>query len=105
MLSLAVADLAALGYRAPGIVDDPANGGNGDGFVCGVPSGNQTTPRGTQLYLFFDNSLGAERCSKPRRQLTTLGVDSNSSSSAGLSICAASERATSRAPGSPRRTR
>ena len=58
MLYFAVADLAALGYRAPGIIDDPANGGNGDGFVCGVPQGNLTTPRGTQLYFFFDNTLG-----------------------------------------------
>jgi hypothetical protein len=58
LLSFAVADLAALGYRVPGLIDDPANGGNGDGFVCGVPSGNQTTPDGRQLYLFFDNQLG-----------------------------------------------
>ena len=58
MLHLAVADLTASGYRVPGIIDDPANGGNGDGFVCGVPQGNLTTPRGTQLYLFFDNALG-----------------------------------------------
>jgi hypothetical protein len=58
MLYFAVADLAALGYRVPGIIDDPANGGNGDGFVCGVPQGNQTTPRGTQLYFFSDNVLG-----------------------------------------------
>ena len=58
MLQLAVAVLTADGYRVPGIIDDPANGGNGDGFVCGVPMGNLTTPRGTQLYLFFDNTLG-----------------------------------------------
>jgi hypothetical protein len=58
MLFLAVADLTALGYRVPGLIDDPANGGNGDGFVCGAPSGNQTTPDGRQLYLFFDNQLG-----------------------------------------------
>jgi hypothetical protein len=58
MLQFAVADLTALGYRVPGIIDDPANGGNGDGFVCGVPMGNLTTPRGTQLYFFFDNVLG-----------------------------------------------
>ena len=58
MLFFSVAELAAFGYRAPAIVDDPANGGNGDGFVCGVPVGNQTTPDGRQLYLFFDNQLG-----------------------------------------------
>jgi len=58
MLYLSVADLTADGYRVPAIIDDPANGGNGDGFVCGVPQGNQTTPRGTQLYFFSDNVLG-----------------------------------------------
>ena len=58
MLQFAVTDLTALGYRVPGIIDDPANGGNGDGFVCGVPMGNLTTPGGNQLYLFFDNVLG-----------------------------------------------
>lgn len=58
MLYLSVAVLTASGYRAPGIIDDTANGGNGDGFVCGVPQGNQTTPRGTQLYFFSDNVLG-----------------------------------------------
>ena len=58
VLYLAVADLAPLGYRLPGLVDDPANGGNGDGFVCGIPLGNRTTPSGHQLYDFFDNQLG-----------------------------------------------
>jgi hypothetical protein len=57
-LYFAVADLTALGYRVPALIDDPANGGNGDGFICGVPQGNLTTPRGTQLYLFSDNLLG-----------------------------------------------
>ncbi len=54
---LAVADLTALGYRLPGILDDPANGGNGDGFVCGVARGNQTTPFGGQIYGFIDNQF------------------------------------------------
>ena len=54
---LVVADLLALGYRLPGVLDDPANGGNGDGFVCGVAMGNRTTPRGNQLYLFSDNQF------------------------------------------------
>ena len=58
MLLLSVADLTAQGYRAPGIIDDPANGGNGDGVICGVPQGNLTTPRDTQLYFFFDNTFG-----------------------------------------------
>jgi hypothetical protein len=57
VLHLAVADLAPLGYHVPGLVDDPANSGNGDGFVCAIPLGNQTTPRGNQLYDFFDNQL------------------------------------------------
>src|SRR5262245_13918235 len=55
ILLLAGADLAPLGYRLPGLLDDPANGGNGDGYVCGIPLGNRTTPHGTQLYEFFDN--------------------------------------------------
>ena len=58
VLLLSVAELTALGYRVPALLDDPANAGNGDGFVCGVPLGNQTTPRATQLYQFFDNDLG-----------------------------------------------
>jgi hypothetical protein len=58
MQLLLVDDLTPLGYRVPAIVDDPANGGNGDGVICGVPLGNQTTPWGGQLYLFFDNQFG-----------------------------------------------
>ncbi|MCW2572901.1 MAG: hypothetical protein JWO88_2959 [Frankiales bacterium] len=47
----------------PGIVDDPTSGvrsfgrpGNGDGFICGVPLGNQTWING-QIYNFWDNTL------------------------------------------------
>jgi hypothetical protein len=47
VLHLAVADLAPLGYHVPGLVDDPANGGS---FVCAIPLGNQTSPRGNQLW-------------------------------------------------------
>ncbi len=54
---LDVAELTALGYRLPAILDDPANGGNGDGFVCGVARGNQTTPFGGQIYGFIDNQF------------------------------------------------
>jgi hypothetical protein len=54
---LVVDDLLALGYRLPGILDDPANGGNGDGYVCGIAMGNRTTPFGGQLYLFSDNQF------------------------------------------------
>jgi hypothetical protein len=56
-LLLAVADLAPLGYLLPTRLDDPANGGNGDGFVCGVARGNQTTPFGGQIYGFVDNQF------------------------------------------------
>ena len=54
---LVVADLLAIGYVLPGVLDNPANGGNGDGFVCGVAMGNRLTPRGNQLYLFSDNQF------------------------------------------------
>jgi hypothetical protein len=59
MLLLVVAELTTAGYRVPAIVDDPANGGNGDGFVCGVPQGHLKASDGVrQLYLFFDNQFG-----------------------------------------------
>lgn len=35
--ALLVADLAPYGYRVPGTIDSPADGGNGDGIVCGQP--------------------------------------------------------------------
>jgi hypothetical protein len=61
---MAVADLAPQGYQVPGAVDDPTSGilsfgraGNGDGNVCALPLGNQTTPWGGQLYNFWDNTL------------------------------------------------
>lgn len=63
---LSVADLTAQGYRVPLKVDNPNSGilsfgrpGNGDGYICAVAVGNQTTPFGTQLYQFFDNTLPA----------------------------------------------
>ena len=34
---LVVADLVPLGYMVPQRIDDPANGGNGNGLVCGKP--------------------------------------------------------------------
>ena len=49
ILLLSVSDLTALGHHVPALIDDPANGGNGDGFVCGIPLGNQTTPSGDQF--------------------------------------------------------
>jgi hypothetical protein len=35
--ALALSDLTPYGYKVPATVDDPANGGNGDGIVCGRP--------------------------------------------------------------------
>lgn len=62
--TLSVATLLGLGYRAPGQIDDPANGGNADGMICGNPI-NPT--RAAQicggpcsvpvLYEFRDNTL------------------------------------------------
>lgn len=63
---LAVADLEALSsnYHLPGILDDPANGGNGDGFVCGKPFNQQATENvcGNPcavpiLYNFYEDDL------------------------------------------------
>ena len=61
---MAVADLAALGYHVPGLVDDPTSGvksfgrlGNGDGLICAQEIGHQTTSFGGQLYEFWDNTL------------------------------------------------
>jgi hypothetical protein len=59
-----VSDLAPQGYQVPGQVDDPTSGilsfgrpGNGDGRVCALELGNQTTSWGGQLYNFWDNTL------------------------------------------------
>jgi hypothetical protein len=61
---VSVASLEPLGYQVPGKVDDPNSGiksfgqpGNGDGFVCSVPLGNQTGVGGVQIYNFWDNTL------------------------------------------------
>lgn len=62
--ALSVADLTALNYGLPAKIDDPDSGllsyglpGNGDGWVCGVPLGNQVAGNGHQLYNFMDDSL------------------------------------------------
>lgn len=59
-----VSVLAGQGYQVPGQVDSAASGvrsfgqlGNGDGWVCALPLGNQTTPWGGQTYNFWDNTL------------------------------------------------
>jgi hypothetical protein len=59
---VSVAALEASGpYQLPGILDDPANGGNGDGWICAFP-----LPESVQggasftIYQFFENNLKAE---------------------------------------------
>jgi hypothetical protein len=63
-LTLSIADLLnVFPYRVPGMVDDPANGGNGDGIVCGNPLNAErsgTFCGGTcpaTIYSFRDNNL------------------------------------------------
>lgn len=56
---LSVSDLTAMGYHVPALVDSPANGGNGDGYICARALGERTTSWGGQLYLFADNQLPA----------------------------------------------
>ena len=60
---LSVAALSALGYHVPAMVDSPSNTygfghqpGNGNGWVCGVPLGNQADS-GLQIYNFIDDTL------------------------------------------------
>ncbi len=61
--ALKLADLAPYGYKVPSLVDDPANGGNGDGTVCGKPWTPQEQaarlPDSTVpvIFDFIDNSL------------------------------------------------
>ena len=65
---LSVGALSALGYQVPGRVDDPSSGlrsfgraGNGNGWVCAVPLGNQTwssdVASDLQIYDFMDDTL------------------------------------------------
>ena len=61
---LDVSTLTGLGYHVPALVDDPANGGNGDGTVCGKPVNPTRTAQlcGTPcdvgiIYDFRDNTL------------------------------------------------
>lgn len=48
-------------YQLPAWLDDPANGGNGDGWVCAfpLPEAVQGTSAYT-IYQFFENNLKAE---------------------------------------------
>jgi len=62
---LSVADLESQGdYQVPGRIDDPANGGNGDGYVCGfLLPGALADAWGSAdpIYQFFENNLPAQR--------------------------------------------
>jgi hypothetical protein len=61
---LSVADLTAQGYHLPQKLDDPANGGNNDGQVCGRPVQQQAADQHCGgpcpvpvLYDFRDDTL------------------------------------------------
>jgi hypothetical protein len=65
---LVVEDLLAQGYRVPAIVDDPANGGNGNGLVCGHAFSEAARQQlcGPDCpvpiyYLFRDDNLKAQK--------------------------------------------
>lgn len=50
-------------YHVPGRIDDPANGGNGDGYVCGflLPAAvADAWGSGDPIYMFFENNLKAQ---------------------------------------------
>lgn len=56
-----VASLEASGpYRLPRILDDPANGGNGDGWICAFPLPEAVAEGGFTIYQFFENNLPAQ---------------------------------------------
>jgi hypothetical protein len=61
---ISVAYLESVGpYQLPGRLDDPANGGNGDGYVCAFPLPEaMSVAQGYDftLYQFFENNLKAE---------------------------------------------
>ena len=60
----AIADLLAQGdYGVPGRIDDPANGGNGDGYVCAFPLPQALADAwgaDVVIYMFFENNLKAQ---------------------------------------------
>lgn len=57
-----VAELEASGpYQLPGRLDDPANGGNGDGWICAFPLPEAVSgDRPFTIYQFFENGLKAQ---------------------------------------------
>lgn len=61
---MTVAYLESVGdYSVPGALDDAANGGNGDGWICAFPLpaavGTAWGAPGFQVYMFFENNLPA----------------------------------------------
>jgi hypothetical protein len=61
--ALQVSILSAAGYHVTAVVDSPANGGNGDGIICGKPvSAGEMTARFSSenvpiIFSFRDNNL------------------------------------------------
>jgi hypothetical protein len=50
-------------YRLPSRIDDPANGGNGDGYICAFPLPDamaEAMGETTTIYQFFEDNLPAE---------------------------------------------
>ena len=61
---LDVASLTEQGYQLPAIIDDPANGGNGNGLMCGLPlppavANAFGAPH--QVYIFGDDNNPAKK--------------------------------------------
>jgi hypothetical protein len=63
---LSVAELTPQGYRVPAFLDNPVNGGNGDGLVCGLPlpeafkEARFPNASVAVIYLFADNNNPAQ---------------------------------------------
>ena len=56
--TLSVSELSAQGYLLPAATDDPANGGNGNGLICGRPIGYRDPADPTrQIYIFADDRI------------------------------------------------
>ncbi len=60
--ALQLSDLAPYGYHVPFAIDNPANGGNGDGVVCGNPwtpaemAAREPGATGPVIFDFVDNN-------------------------------------------------